>query len=304
MKQEQEQEQQVSKKEIAVVPDKKQKLFLPFSRWFEQIFFWYKKNRVKSPKSERHSNIDISNLNSSIDLLIDDSQSLPELDLSSEEPVNKSSNSDSDAKTKQQKLLKEFALLSGIELSPQFVADFRDSVENQLEKKYLPPPLVREPERTSSIDNIDSENNITESDVKFSGVAGDDSLSQNLISKPAYEEEAMGLILSELKNINLINLAVITGADGAVLAHSNFKSLNKNTFEDVMLRSVKHFHSLGQKAGLGLLEHSVIEFEEGKLIVESLGESTLFIIVDHSAISGLIRKKSKIQIEKLKLILN
>ncbi len=296
----------MSKKEITVVPDKKQKHAFSFSRWFEKISLWYKNSRTKSPRSERHSNIDISNLNSSIDLLIDDSQSPPELGLSSEESIKKSSNSDSDAKTKQQKLLKEFALLSGIELSPQFVANFRDSVEKQLEKKYLPPPLVREPEpeHTSSIDNIDSENNTTESDAKFSGVAGDDSLSQNLISKPAYDEEAMRLILSELKNINLINLAVVTGAGGAVLAHSNFKSLNKSTFEDVMLRSVKHFQNLGQKSGLGLLEHSVIEFEEGKLIVESLGESTLFIIVDHSAILGLIRKKSKIQIEKLKLILN
>ncbi len=328
----------MSKKEIVVVADKKQKRSFFFSRWVGQISLWYKKNRAKKPIGERPSNIDISNLSSSIESLIYDDQSSPKLDLSEEKPVNKDCASDSDAKAKQKKLLKEFALLSGIELSSQFVADFRDSVEKQLETKYyLPPPLAREPELSSSADNIEPEfdeqqkekknsatiidvdekivefgsknsldsENITENEAEPLGAAGEfESLSQNLTSKPAYDEEAMKLVLSELKSINLINSVVVVGADGVILACSDLKCLNKSTFEGVMLGSVKHFQSLGEKSGFGLLTRSVIEFEEGKLIVESLGESVLFIIVDHSAILGLIRKKSKIQIEKLKLILN
>ncbi len=378
--------QNVSKKEIIVVPGEEEGRSFP--RWFGQIFLGRKKNR-SSQENEQNFSVDISELGSSSDPLAYDDRCHPELDLSSvtfaeegglEAKTEQSSDSCSDAKKKQQQLLEEFALLSGIELSSQSVADLRDSVEKQVEEKSLSPAslLESEPESSSVVDH--SENTETEKDdsvlekqpsgrvhdaytllienekkqqsvqpehvdsaeleerpeeskastvvieheepvsefdssaikevipdgvMEVEVVAEvDDHLDEDLNSKLAYDQEAMDAVLSELNKINAINSAVVVDNDGAILACNAPDKLNETIFGTLIPKSIKHFQRMGQQSGLGSLAQSVIEFEEGKLVVENLGESALFIVVDRSAILGIIRKQTKVQVENLKLILS
>ncbi len=367
-------DQNVSKKEIIDVSGEGQGRSLP--QWFGQMFLGRKKNRPNQG-DERYLSVGISDLDSSSDPLPYDDRTHPEFDLPTVSPIDESnesnsteniervSSSQSDAKKKQQKLLEEFALLSGIELSPKSVADLRDSVEKQLETESLSsPPLalvegVEHSEATESAPDLEKQSSgrvhdaytlLVENEKKQKTVQSDElqsielsdhqeevassaavepdassdvvpekiseykvepklkpedgAPSEKIVSEPVYDRKAMDSILSELRKINSIHLIVVVGVDGSILASDNLDQLRESVSGALVFKSVKHFKRLGQQSGLGSLAQSVIEFADGKIIVENLGDSALFIAVDRSAILGLVRSQTKSQVERLKAILN
>ena len=374
-------DQNVSKKEIIDVSGEGQGRSLP--QWFGQMFLGRKKNRPNQG-DERYLSVGISDLDSSSDPLPYDGRNHPEFDLplvspvdegeesNSTENIERASSSQSDAKKKQQKLLEEFALLSGIELSPKSVADLRDRVEKQLETESLSsPPLalvegVEHSEATESAPDLEEQSSgrvhdaytlLVENEKKQKTVQSDEvqsielsdhqeevassaaaepdesivnldassdvvsekvseyrvepklkledgAPSEKLVSEPVYDQKAVDSILSELRKINSIHLIVVVGVDGSILASDNLDQLRESVSGALVFKSVKHFKRLGQQSGLGSLAQSVIEFSDGKIIVENLGDSALFIAVDRSAILGLIRSQTKSQVERLKAILN